>query len=142
MTSALAFKQATDLQPALANHGAGNISGEALIGRWVNTNRDTRGIAECAIAADGEGYTVSISGVGETGTIDWPQTRATILANLEEEGGQRAVALAVDFDFSFMRVESHIRVNKGVLVIVLFFIFRDDSGRSNYLTREFFSRAD
>lgn len=142
MTPTLAFKQATDLQPALANRGEGNLNGDKLIGRWVNTNRDTKGIAECAIAADGESYSVSISGVGEAALIDWPQTQATILVNLEEEAGQRAVALSANFDFSFMRVESHIRVNKGVLVIVLFFIFRDDSGRSNYLTREFFSHAD
>jgi hypothetical protein len=142
MTPALAFKQATDLHSALANRGEGSLSGEKLIGRWLNTNRDTKGIAECAIAGDGEGYTVSISGVGEAELIDWPQTKATVLVNLDEEAGQRAVALSVDFDFSFMRVESHIRVNKGVLVIVVFFIFKDDSGRSNYLTREFFSRAD
>jgi hypothetical protein len=64
------------------------------------------------------------------------------LANLEEEAGQRAVALAADFDLGFMRAETYLRVNKGVLVIVLFVTFRDDSGRSNYLNREFFYRQD
>jgi hypothetical protein len=69
-----------------------------------------------------------------------PKTKATVLANLEEEAGQRALAFAVDFDFGFMKSETYLRVNKGVLVIVLFNTFNDDSGRSNYLNREFFYR--
>ncbi len=52
------------------------------------------------------------------------------------------MALAADFDFGFMIAETYLRVNKGVLVIVLFVTFRDDSGRSNYLNREFFYRRD
>jgi hypothetical protein len=68
--------------------------------------------------------------------------RAIALANLEEEAGQRAVSLAADFELGFMRAETYLRVNKGVLVIVLFVTFRDGSGRSNYLNREFFYRQD
>jgi hypothetical protein len=64
------------------------------------------------------------------------------MANLEEEAGQRAVALAATFDFGFMRVESYLRVNKGVLVIVAYHMFLDGSGRSDYVNREFFHRAD
>ena len=40
-----------------------------------------------------------------------------------------------------MKSEIYIRVNKGVLVIVLYNTFQDDSGRSNYLNREFFYRT-
>jgi protein subunit release factor B len=80
--------------------------------------------------------------VGANGLIDWPPARATPLANLEEEAGQRAVSLAAEFDLSFMRAETYLRANKGVLVIVLFVTFHDDSGRSNYLNREFFYRRD
>ena len=61
---------------------------------------------------------------------------------MEEEAGQRAVALAPVFDHGFMRAETYIRVNKGVLVIVLFNTFTDDSGRSSYINREFFYRQD
>jgi hypothetical protein len=63
------------------------------------------------------------------------------LANLEEEAGQRTGALMATFEFGFMRAETHIRINKGVLVVVLFATFLDDSGRSNYLNREFFYRG-
>ena len=114
---------------------------EKLFGRWLNTNRDTRGIAECTIAAEGDQVKVSVIGVGDDGPIEWPVVTAHALANLEEEAGQRTGALMARFEFEFMRAETHIRINKGVLVIVLFATFLDDSGRSNYLNREFFYRA-
>jgi len=142
MTPTAAFKQNSDLDPALADSTPGHLSGEKLLGRWVNTNRETQGIAECLVVAEGEHFSVRIFGVGKDGLIEWPPTQATTLANLEEEAGQRTVALAADFDFGFMRIETHIRINKGVLVIVLFGTFTDDSGRSNYLNREFFCRAN
>jgi len=64
-----------------------------------------------------------------------------VLANLEEEAGQKAVAIAANFDLGFMTAETHLRVNKGVLVIVLVVTFRDDSGRSDYINREFYYKA-
>ena len=134
MTQA-AFKQNSHLNPELYEAG-GNL--DKLVGRWLNTNRDTRGIAECTIEREGDQIKVSITGVGEDGPIAWPVVAAHALANLEEEAGQRTGALMATFEFGFMRVETHIRINKGVLVIVLFATFLDGSGRSNYLNREFF----
>jgi hypothetical protein len=138
----LEFKQISHLNPALTDPAQNQLSGEKLIGHWVNTNRETKGIAECVIAPDGDHYNVSVSGVGESGLIEWATVSASPLANLEEEAGQRTVALTAAFEFGFMKAETHIRINKGVLVIVLFITFNDDSGRSNYLNREFFCRHD
>ena len=112
----------------------------SVLGRWLNTNRESRGIAECVLRQENDAITVRISNAGET--EPWPLAKATVLANLEEEAGQRTVALLQTFNLGFMTAETHIRVNKGVLVIVLYFTYHDDSGRSNYLTREFFYRAE
>jgi hypothetical protein len=139
MTQA-AFKQSSHLNPELLAAKTGNI--EKLFGRWLNTNRHTRGIAECTIAPHGDQINVSVVGVGDEGPIAWPTVTAHALANLEEEAGQRTGALMATFEFGFMHAETHIRINKGVLVIVLFATFLDDSGRSNYLNREFFYAAE
>ena len=139
MTQA-AFKQNSHLNPELLAARTGNI--EKLFGSWLNTNHDTRGIAECTIAREGDDIRVSVIGVGDEELIAWPTVTAHALANLEEEAGQRTGALMATFEFGFMRAETHIRINKGVLVIVLFATFLDDSGRSNYLNREFFYAAE
>jgi hypothetical protein len=111
----------------------------SVLGRWLNTNHDTRGITECVVAQDSNGITVSITAAD---AVHWPKAGTTMLANLEEEAGQRTIALLANFDLGFATAETHVRVNKGVLVIVLYVTFHDDSGRSNYLNREFFYRAE
>lgn len=140
MSQTFEFKQSRDLNPALSDLATRTLSADKLIGHWVNTDSSSQGIASITIEQDGEQFLVSAKGVGTEGPIDWPETRAKALANLEEEAGQRAVALAANFDFGFMRAETYLRVNKGVLVIVLSITFSDDSGRSNYVNREFYYR--
>jgi len=140
MTQTLEFKLSGQLDPALSDPATRTLHADKLIGRWLNTNPETQGVAEIIVERAGESFFVGVLGVGEDGLIAWPRTEATALANLEEEAGQRALALAVDFDFGFMRAETYLRVNKGVLVIVAYYIFLDDSRRSNYVNREFFYR--
>jgi hypothetical protein len=142
MTQAFELKQSSDSNPHLSDPSTRTLSAEKLVGHWVNTDPNTHGIAAITIELDGEQFGVSATGVGADAPIPWPRPRAKALANLEEEAGQRAVALAADFDFGFMRVETYLRVNKGVLVIVLFITFSDNSGRSSYVNREFFYRRD
>ena len=142
MSQTLEFKASSHLDRALTDPATRTLNADKLIGRWTNTNPKTRGIAEIVIREHDGTFTVSASGAGSDGSIPWPPTQAKVLANLEEEAGQRAVALAVNFDFDFMTAETYLRVNKGVLVIVLFNTFRDDSGRSNYVNREFFYRQE
>ncbi|MCI0590688.1 MAG: hypothetical protein L0Y67_03645 [Gammaproteobacteria bacterium] len=140
MTRTLELKQSSHLDPALSDPATRTLNAGKLIGRWVNTNSETQGIAEIVIKEEGEQFCVSAVGVGADGPIAWPPTHARVLANLEEEAGQRAVALAATFEFGFMTAETYLRINKGVLVIVLFNTFRDASGRSNYVNREFYHR--
>jgi hypothetical protein len=140
MTQTPEFKLSGQLDPALSDPDTRTLQADKLIGRWLNTNPETQGVAEIIIERAGESFFVGVLGAGEDGLIAWPRTEATALANLEEEAGQRALALAVDFDFGFMRAETYLRVNKGVLVIVAYYIFLDDSRRSNYVNREFFYR--
>ena len=134
------FKQSGHLDPALTDSATRTLRSDRLTGRWLNTNPDTEGIVECEIKQDGEVFTVDVLGAGPDGPIRWPTCRTRPLANLEEEAGQRAFALGARFDFEFMTAETYIRVNKGVLVIVLFASFRDGSKRSDYVNREFFYR--
>jgi hypothetical protein len=142
MSRTLEFKSSSHLDPALTDPATRTLNADKLTGRWRNTNQKTQGIAEIVIKEHDGKFTVSASGVGLDGPIPWRPVQVQVLANLEEEAGQRAVALAVNFDFDFMTAETYLRVNKGVLVIVLFNTFRDDSGRSNYVNREFFYRQE
>jgi hypothetical protein len=138
----LEFRLNGQLDPALLDPATRTLHAAKLIGRWVNTSADTQSVAEILVEQKGDRFFVSAEGVGDGGRIAWPRTIATPLANLEEEAGQRALAFAARFDFGFMNIESYLRVNKGVLVIVAYHTFLDNSGRANYVNREFFYRKD
>jgi hypothetical protein len=140
MTQTVEFKQKSHLQQALLDPAWRTLNADTLTGRWLNTNPGTPGLLELLIKLDGHLFKVGAVAAGDNTRIEWPLTDAKALANLEEEAGQRAVALALTFDLGFMTVESHIRVNKGILVVVLFHTFLDNSGRANYVNREFFYR--
>ena len=142
MIEELQFRQSSHLDPALSDSAIRDLPTDKLLGHWVNTNRETRGIASCTVERQGDCFSVHLVGVGAEAPIDWPKATAKVFANLEEEAGQRAIALKADFEFGFMTAETYIRVNKGVLVIVLYATFRDNSGRSNYVNREFFYRPE
>jgi len=142
VTQTLEFKQIRDLDKALIDSHVQAMNADKLTGRWTNTDPNTRGMSEITIERIGERFSVSARGVGTNRPIDWLAKSVTALANLEEEAGQRSIALAADFDFGFMKAETYLRVNKGVLVIVLFNTFKDQSGRTDYVTREFFYRRD
>jgi hypothetical protein len=116
----------------------GNVA--SVLGHFLNTNRDTPTIAECTVAQDKDGIIVTVRGAGDKEA--WPIARPTVLANLEEEAGQRSVALMATFDLGDMIADTHMRVNKGVFVIVVYATFKDGSGRSNHLYREFFYRSE
>jgi hypothetical protein len=139
MTRDFEFKQRGHLNPALAGPAA--LNAEKLVGRWLNTNPDTRGLAEVVVGRSGGGIKVRAVGVGAGGPVEWPAAEARVMANLEEEAGQRGAALSAAFDFDYMRAETYVRLNKGVLVVVLYVTFLDDSGRSDYVSREFFYRT-
>ena len=142
MIEELQYKQNSHIDPALSDPATRDLPTDKLLGHWVNTNRETRGIASCTIERQGDHFTIHLVGVGPDAPIDWPTATAKVFANLEEEAGQRTIALQADFEFSFMTAETYIRLNRGVLVIVLYITFRDSSGRSNYVNREFFYQQD
>ena len=51
MTNTLAFKQSGHLNPELSSPAGKMLKADNLIGHWLNTNRQTQGIAECRVAA-------------------------------------------------------------------------------------------
>jgi hypothetical protein len=47
VTNTIEFKQSGHLNPALLDPATRTLSSDKLTGLWVNTNRETQGIAEC-----------------------------------------------------------------------------------------------
>jgi hypothetical protein len=120
---------------------AGSIVAEPLLGTWLNTNAATGGIAKTVLAAKGNGIVLRVFAAGGSQqTVDWGETAASIFA--ADALATEAMAFSAFYDFGFMETQLQGHVRQGVLIIAKFDRFKDDSGRSNYLSKEFFYRTD
>lgn len=111
---------------------------EQFCGDWVSTNSSTRGIARINVQAQGKTLSVNAFGAGES-EIDW----GTATAELFTDGASsaRIRSFHARYDFGFLETCLQAKTEKGVLVIASFNRFKDDSGRANYFSREFFYRV-
>jgi hypothetical protein len=116
----------------------GSVVAEPLLGTWFNTNAATRGIAKTVLAAKENGIVLRIFAAGSQQMVDWGETAARIFA--ADALATEAMAFSAFYDFGFMetRLQGHVR--QGILIIAKFDRFKDDSGRSNYFSKEFFYR--
>jgi hypothetical protein len=117
----------------------GSIVAEPLLGTWLNTNTATGGIAKTVLAARENGIVLRVFAAGTQQMVDWGETAATIFA--ADALAADAMAFSAFYDFGFMETQLQGHVRQGVLIIAKFDRFKDDSGRSNYLSKEFFYRT-
>lgn len=106
----------------------------ALLGQWINSNADTEWIARFDLAQPEPGrYTLRVWGAREP--EDWGE-----LEILTYDDNINEWAFCADYDLGFMEARLAANTNKGLVVIAAFFNFKDGSGRTNMLCREFFYR--
>ncbi len=118
----------------------GSIVAEPLLGTWLNTNTATRGIPKTVLAAKKHGIVLRVFAAGSQQMVDWGETAASIFA--ADALATEAMAFSAFYDFGFMETQLQGHVRQGVLIIAKFDRFKDDSGRSNYFSKEFFYRTE
>lgn len=110
-----------------------------LAGTWINTNPATGGITKIVLTKNGSELSLRVLGACAPEPCDWGEVRANVFA--DAPGSTEATSFTASYDFDFMSVRLLTYVVKGVLVVVSFNVFHDNSGRSNYFGKEFFFRA-
>ena len=128
--------RAEDLLETAAPGGA--LDPEPLLGVWINTNPEPRGMVRVVLGRRGAALTVRVFGAGSPVPIDWGEVEGEVFA--KDVKSREAMAFAARYDFGFLRVDFQANVKQGVLVVASFNEFRDASGRASYFTREFFYR--
>ena len=116
-----------------------DIAPGPLVGTWLNTNSATQGITRTILAIKGQQITLRIFAAGDP-TLDWGETDASVFAT--DTSSTEAMAFSAFYDFGFMETQLQSHVRQGVLIIAKFDRFKDNSGRSNYFSKEFFYRAE
>ena len=123
-------------QPAPDQALATELDLSSLIGRWKNTNSATRGISEIVISEAGKNLRVQTFGARASGPSDWGERDATTFAY--HVAGDIVAGFELTYDFGSQEALVTAIHNRGVLVIHAYHRFKDGSGRSNFISKEFF----
>ena len=117
---------------------AGEIDVSALLGTWWATDKATESVVKLELAERAGGLVVHAFGACAEAPCDWGERPAVAYA--EAVGSRAAMAFSAAYDFGFLDTLLAAYMKGGILVLDTFNTFRDDSGRANYFTREFFHR--
>ena len=120
---------------SIAEPVATRLGVSALVGTWINTNRDTKGITRFDISARDDGGI----DVEATGSTAWPITPASVYGDRLD--ARDALAFSAVCDLGYADVHLQTNIKGGVLVVARFHRFKDGSGRSNFFMREFYYRV-
>lgn len=123
-------------EPAPGEVLAAKLDLSSLIGRWKNTNSATRGISHLVISEDGKNLRVQTFGACASGPRDWGARPAMTYAYAVT--GNIVAGFEVTYDFGSHEALVTAIHNRGVLVIHSYHRFNDGSGRSNFISKEFF----
>lgn len=137
VAAALPYRMAAD-RLMTAPRGRGAVDLGPLLGRWHNTNPNTKGIASVVLERAADAYEIGATGV----SCDEDWGRVPAIPHAAHVSGREPAGFLARFDFGFSEVLFSANEAKGLLIIASFTTFRDDSGRSSYFTREFFYRED
>jgi hypothetical protein len=131
------FTRAEDQLTGANGHSRGVlVDPSPLVGTWLNTDKKTRGIARLDLTQNNGVLKVHAFGACEPAPCDWGEVQgSTFSSGVESSEGMAFTAL---FDFGFMETFLAVYLKGGILVLDSFNTFRDDSGRADYFSREFF----
>jgi hypothetical protein len=116
------------------------FDGSEMFGRWLNTNPESKGIAQLHLDGDGRnGALLRVWGAQVRQPVEWDVIPAELFAL--GSGSRLAKAFSARYDAGGVAVALQANIKQGVLVVASFTEFTDHSGRSNYFHREFYYRA-
>ncbi|HEY8185210.1 MAG TPA: hypothetical protein VIF64_04025 [Pyrinomonadaceae bacterium] len=129
------------LNPEAAKQGPSLVDPAPFVGIWTNTNDSARHkIAKVVLTIRNGLLIVHAYGDCSPELCDWGEVEANVFA--DSINSLTAMSFSATYDFGFMETYLQSNLKHGTLVIASCNRFKDDSGRSDYYTREFFYRIE
>jgi hypothetical protein len=117
------------------------IDSSPIVGRWINTNLSTPGMARVIVAGSDENLSVRILTASGPTPRDWGRAKVDAVYS-NGISSPAAMAFVASYDFGDLEARVEANLSLGLLVVATFNTFKDGSGRSNFFGREFFYRSD
>ena len=128
------------LGPDAALKASGRLDPSPLLGTWLNTDSQARGIIKIDFSLNGDSFNMHAFGACEPSPCDWGEISAALFADTVES--REGANFSAFYDFGFMAAYLQGYIRQGVLVVATFNRFKDGSNRSDYFMKEFFYRLE
>jgi hypothetical protein len=140
--SSIEFASAAEyVKPEAVKQGPSLVDPGPFIGTWINTNDSARHkVAKVELTLRAGSLIVHAYGDCSPELCDWGEVEANVFA--DSVNSLTAMSFSAVYDFGFMETYLQSNLKHGTLVIASCNKFKDDSGRSDYYTREFFYRLE
>jgi len=115
---------------------AAAVDPSTLVGTWLNYEPSSRGIYRVLITGSRGALAVRILGAGSPEPVDWGEAPAEAFAG--DVASEEAVGWKAVYELEGRRTMILSYLNKRLLVVDAYTIFRDESGRSSYFSRDHF----
>ena len=115
----------------------GPIDLAPMLGTWLNTNTASRGIVKVILSDDEGALVVHAFGACDPAPCDWGPA-SEVVACAARPDSQKPMGFTARYDFGFLTMRLEANLSRGLLIIASFNTFHDDSGRSDFFSREFF----
>lgn len=114
----------------------GPIDLSAFPGVWMNSNRDTNGIARIVMSESAGKLSLQVFAIGPDALIDWGTLEVNVFTSSPSSRVGAGFTGVYDFGFAETRLQGMLA--KGLLVLAEFNSFKDETGRADYFVREYF----
>lgn len=115
----------------------GPLDLSGITGTWRNTNPNTSGLVKVILSHYEDGLAVQAFGACEPEPCEWGEADE-VVACAAGPASRQPMGFTAQYHFGFMKTRLEANLSRGLLIIAGFHTFLDDSGRSDYFTREFF----
>jgi hypothetical protein len=107
-----------------------------LVGTWLNTDKATPGIMKLSLSVRDGVFVVRAFGACAPLPCDWGEVDGAVYSSgVDSDEG---MAFTARYRFDFLETILAVYLKSGILVLDSFNAFDDNSGRSDYFSREFF----
>ncbi|MDT7809648.1 MAG: hypothetical protein QOJ70_3461 [Acidobacteriota bacterium] len=120
------------------NNPRENIDLSPLVGTWVNTKKDTGGFAKLIITERAGRLFLRAYAACAPELCDWGEVEAFAYSDSVDSHTVQAMSAFLDVGFADVTFQGNL--NLGLLVLVTFNHFKDNTERTSYICREFYHR--
>ncbi|WDE08045.1 hypothetical protein SG34_014790 [Thalassomonas viridans] len=118
--------------------------GQALIGCWANTNKNSREILRFEIREKSpddkdSALLLTVHSAADDGEKNWGESEITTLFedNINKAGFDAFIA---EYHFDGQQVRLQANMNLGLLIMTALHTYKGEGGQRNYFSREYFRR--